>query len=129
MGGRLFSPLTALRQDTKGITCSVGVVILVKGIVPPATVLFLLGKHDLRVMLIINRPVGFGKKGDAVHGIIMPIEIKIPGIGEVGGMRPRPLSGDVDPTVAEYQTIEPHLENFVGGARVSPDPAGRIAGR
>ena len=57
--------------------------ILVERIIPPATILLLLRKHDLRVMLIINRPVGLWQQGDAVHGIIVPIEVKVAGIGEV----------------------------------------------
>ena len=80
-------------------------------------------------MLIINRPVGFWEKGDAVHGVVMSIEIEIAGIGEVCGMGPGPLSRYVDPPVPEDEAIKPHLEDFVGGCWISPDPAGCITGR
>ena len=53
-GSALLCAFDAVREDAKSVTSSVGIVILIEGIVPPAAILFLLRKHDLRVMLIIN---------------------------------------------------------------------------
>ena len=118
-----FCPFSAFSQNTQRVARSVGVVIFIERVIPPATVLLLLGKHDLRVMLIINRPVGLGEKSDAVHGIIVPIKVKVAGIGEVRGMRTGPFAGDVDPAIPADESVEPDLDDFISGAGIPPDAA------
>jgi hypothetical protein len=102
--------------------------IAVERVVPPTAILLLLGKHDLRVVLIINRPLGLRKEGDTVHGIVVTIEIEVAGIREVGGMGNGTFASEVDPSIAEDESIEPDLEDLIGWPLIAPHPAGRVAG-
>ena len=129
MREELFGAVPTCGKDPKRIASSVSVVILIERIIPPTPILLLLGEHDLRLMLIINRPVGFWKKSNAVHRVIVAIKIEIAGVRKMGGVGHWPFTSDIDPTVANDQTIKPNLQDFVRRARVTPDPSGRVASR
>ena len=126
-GSALLCAFDAVREDAKSVTSSVGIVILIEGIVPPAAILFLLRKHDLRVMLIINRPVGFWQERDAVHGVVVSVEVKVAGIGKVSRMGTRSFPCNIDPPVSKDQPVQPDLDDLVGRSGVPPHPPGGVA--
>ena len=83
-GKSLFGAFPTLCQHTESVARSVGVMVFVERIVPPAAVLLLFRKHDFPIVLIINRPVGFWQKCYTVHGIVMAVEVEISRIREMG---------------------------------------------
>ena len=83
-GNASFGAFPTLCQHTESVARSVGVMVFVERIVPPAAILFLFRNHDLSVVLIINRPVGFWQKRYTVHRIIMAVEVEVSRIREMG---------------------------------------------